>query len=244
MRKMTLLSTAAAIAMIGGSVAMAQGMAPGNKSERAAPAPAAQQNAPAEKMAPAIHHGRSETTGQGTPQRLEPGHGANVQPHANKPHETTGQAPSESMKGKIEAPHQKPDMKSEGGNKTEGLRERNEHSGRSENGHNEHMGATKEHNRTTTGQGAAGARANLSHEQRSKIVNIFQHHRHHRLEPGHLNISIHVGARIPRHVHIYPLPVEVVHVYPEWRGYDYILVGDEILVIDPASHEIVAVLEA
>ena len=40
------------------------------------------------------------------------------------------------------------------------------------------------------------------------------------------------------------LPVEVIVVYPEWRGYDYILVGDQILVIDPRSHEIVAVLDA
>jgi hypothetical protein len=38
--------------------------------------------------------------------------------------------------------------------------------------------------------------------------------------------------------------VEVIVVYPEWRGYDYILVGNEILVIDPRTHEIVAILEA
>ena len=29
-----------------------------------------------------------------------------------------------------------------------------------------------------------------------------------------------------------------------WRGYDYILVGDEIVVIDPRTHEIVAILDA
>jgi hypothetical protein len=57
-------------------------------------------------------------------------------------------------------------------------------------------------------------------------------------------VSIAVGTRIPEHVHLYPLPVQVVEVYPEWRGYDYILVGDQILVIDPRSHEIVAILEA
>ena len=51
------------------------------------------------------------------------------------------------------------------------------------------------------------------------------------------------GTRIPERVHVYPLPVEVVDVYPEWRGYDYILVGDQILVIDPDSHEIVAILD-
>jgi hypothetical protein len=36
----------------------------------------------------------------------------------------------------------------------------------------------------------------------------------------------------------------VVAVYPAWRGYEYILVGDQIVVINPRSHEIVAIIEA
>jgi hypothetical protein len=55
---------------------------------------------------------------------------------------------------------------------------------------------------------------------------------------------VRVGTRVPDSVHFYPLPDEVYVIYPEWRGYDYIMVGDEIVVIDPRSHEIVAVLEA
>ena len=53
-----------------------------------------------------------------------------------------------------------------------------------------------------------------------------------------------MGTRVPDSVHFYPLPREVFVIYPEWRGYDYILVGDEILVIDPRTHEIVAILDA
>jgi hypothetical protein len=45
-------------------------------------------------------------------------------------------------------------------------------------------------------------------------------------------------------VHFYPLPTEVVTIYPEWRGYDFILVGNEIIIINPRSHTIVAILEA
>jgi hypothetical protein len=40
------------------------------------------------------------------------------------------------------------------------------------------------------------------------------------------------------------VPVQVVEVYPEWRGFNYILVGDQIIVVDPRTHEIVAILEA
>jgi hypothetical protein len=42
----------------------------------------------------------------------------------------------------------------------------------------------------------------------------------------------------------YPLPAEVVTIYPEWRGYEFIQVGDQIVVVDPQTFEIVAVIEA
>ena len=32
----------------------------------------------------------------------------------------------------------------------------------------------------------------------------------------------------------HPLPAEIVTIYPEWRGYEFILVNDQIMVIDPA----------
>ena len=95
--------------------------------------------------------------------------------------------------------------------------------------------------KSTTGQGAAAVSAKLSTEQRSKITTII---RSHKVEPAKLNVTVSVGTRVPDSVHFYPLPAEVFVVYPEWRGYDYILVGDEILVIDPRTHEIVAIIEA
>jgi hypothetical protein len=93
----------------------------------------------------------------------------------------------------------------------------------------------------TTGQGAAGSSTKLTTQQRTKITSIIKEKR---VQPTHLNISVHVGARVPTSVHFYPLPTQVIEVYPEWRGFDYILVGDEILIIDPGSHEIVAILTA
>ena len=52
-----------------------------------------------------------------------------------------------------------------------------------------------------------------------------------------------VGTRIPESVHLYPLPGEVVEFYPAWRGYDYIVVGSQIMIIDPDTHQVVAILE-
>lgn len=92
---------------------------------------------------------------------------------------------------------------------------------------------------TTTGQAGAGAK--LSTEQRTKITTVI---RSQRVEPvTNVNFNISVGTRVPREVHFHPLPAEVVTVYPEWRGYDFILVREQIIVIDPRSHEIVAVLD-
>ena len=102
-------------------------------------------------------------------------------------------------------------------------------------------GATEQNRSTTTGQGAAAGSAKLSTEQRTKITSIIKQRK---VEPTKLNVSISVGTRVPANVHLYPLPVEVVAVYPAWRGYEYILVGDQIVVINPRSHEIVAIIEA
>jgi hypothetical protein len=93
----------------------------------------------------------------------------------------------------------------------------------------------------TTGQGAAAASASLSAEQRSKITRVLKQKR---VEPAHLTVSVNVGTRIPESVQVYPLPGEVVEVYPAWHGYDYLMAGDRILIIDPDTHQVVAILEA
>ncbi len=93
----------------------------------------------------------------------------------------------------------------------------------------------------TTGQAGAGAK--LSTEQRTKITSVFREQ--HVTPENNVNFSISVGTRVPRErVHLYPLPLEVVNIYPEWRGYEFIRVRDQILVVDPRTFEIVAILEA
>ena len=92
---------------------------------------------------------------------------------------------------------------------------------------------------TTTGQAGAGAK--LSTEQRTKITTVIKGEH---VQPlANVNFSISVGTRVPHDVRFHALPAEVVTVYPEWRGYEYVLVGEQILVIDPRTFEIVAVLD-
>jgi hypothetical protein len=91
------------------------------------------------------------------------------------------------------------------------------------------------------GQGSAKS-VELSSEQRGKIHASIFNQKVERVTNA--NFAVRVGARVPRTVHFYPLPVEIVEIVPEYRGYDYVLVGDEILIIDPGTLEIVAVLPA
>jgi len=93
---------------------------------------------------------------------------------------------------------------------------------------------------TTTGQAGAGAK--LSTEQRTKITTVIKSQN---VRPvTNVNFSISVGARVPRDVGFHPLPVEIVTIYPEWRGYEFILVNNQILVINPRTLEIVDVIDA
>jgi hypothetical protein len=89
--------------------------------------------------------------------------------------------------------------------------------------------------------GQAGAGAKLSTEQRTRITTVIRDQ--HVAPLNTVNFSIAVGTRVPRDVTFHRLPAEIVSIYPEWRGYEYILVRDQILVVDPQTFEIVAVLD-
>lgn len=82
----------------------------------------------------------------------------------------------------------------------------------------------------------------LSQTQRSKIETIVGKNSAARV--SHVNFHVSVGVKIPRDVHVAVLPTEVVEVVPEFRGYDYIIVGDNILIIDPDTLEIVDIIAA
>ena len=224
MKKAKLLSTVAAALLLGVGAASAQGM---NKDtpERA---PAAQQTAPAEKVAPSMKNGdhkAPQTTGQATPDSK-----------SGKAKETTGQAPKSEPKSDMgqRGPGGAPQESSPAnGGVGKSNTENKPAASPSTN-------SSSEQNRATTGQGAAGS-AKLSTEQRTKISSIIKEQK---VERVNLNVSVTVGTRIPASVHVHPLPQQVIVIYPEWRGYDYILVGDQIVVINPRTHEIVAILEA
>jgi hypothetical protein len=216
--KHPLLISASAIALIAGSsVAHAQSMERGTQSSQP---PAAQRSAPPEKMGPAINGQtrrapESGTTGQGSP--------------GTEPQRQQNERPQDAQRPERQTPRANP--------------ERQKAPGATDNKSHERPNAqAPSHKRGTTGQGAAGASANLTSEQRTKIsTTIRQTH----VRPvTNVNFNIAVGTVVPRSIQVHTLPPTIVDVYPDWRGYSFVLVGDEIVIIDPATHRIVAVIDA
>lgn len=217
MRKAKLLSTVAAALLLTAGAASAQ-----MTKETPERAPAAQQNAPAEKVAPSLKDQQKspQTTGQATPDSKS----------------TTGQAPKSDADQKAQAPARSMDKDSKPGAATG----KSDTNGASKTEQKAQTPSGTEQNRTTTGQGAAGS-AKLTTEQRTKISSVIKSQK---VESVRLNVSVSVGTRIPADVRLHSLPQEVIVIYPEWRGYDYILVGDQIVIVNPRTHEIVAIIEA
>jgi hypothetical protein len=88
----------------------------------------------------------------------------------------------------------------------------------------------------------SGAPAALSAEQHAKIWSTLRGEKAERLT--NVQFSTTVGGVIPATVHLYRLPVSIVEYVPQYRDYEYILVGDEILIVDPRTLRIVAVIAA
>jgi hypothetical protein len=88
----------------------------------------------------------------------------------------------------------------------------------------------------------SGAPAALSTEQHAKIWSTLRGEKAERLT--NVEFSTRVGGVVPATVHLYRLPVSIVEYVPQYRDYEYILVGDEILIVDPRTLRIVAVIAA
>ena len=58
-----------------------------------------------------------------------------------------------------------------------------------------------------------------------------------------VNFDIRVGTVVPRTVRIAPLPPALISIEPEWRGYMYFVYNDEIIVVEPRTLKIIAVIE-
>ena len=92
----------------------------------------------------------------------------------------------------------------------------------------------------TTGNAATSATAAPPAEKRAQITSAI---RQEKVEETTVNFNVSVGTAVPTSVRYYPLPSRIVEIYPEWRGYDFILVRGKYIILRPHTHEIVYIIE-
>jgi hypothetical protein len=83
----------------------------------------------------------------------------------------------------------------------------------------------------------------LSQEQRTRVHDVIVRERN-APRVDSVDFSLDVGTRVPRTVHLVRVPQTFVEIEPRWRGFEYFLVGDEIVIVNPRTMEIVAVVPA
>ena len=91
--------------------------------------------------------------------------------------------------------------------------------------------------------GDKAKRVDLTGDKRTKVQTAFRDagnvkHR------TNVDIEISVGRRLPRDWDFAPVPVAVVEIVPEYRDYYFAYVGDEYVIVEPDTYEVVAVLPA
>jgi hypothetical protein len=242
MRNNLLISVAAAALLAGTALASAQGVRPGGSDLPGA--------APAEKMDQGGSPGlREQTKDQKGPRQGIKQNGGADQNAQTPSRSTTGQAPdrSDSMRGQAtdrgDATKGQGQMDRSKDQPRAGQRDTQQPAAQGQPAQRSGQGQQQQQ----TGQGGqqGGASATLSTEQRTKIRStVLSQGNAPRVSRSEINFNISIGTAVPRTVRLVALPPTVVEVYPAWSGFLFFIVGDEIVIVQPGSLRIVAVIPA
>jgi uncharacterized protein DUF1236 len=93
----------------------------------------------------------------------------------------------------------------------------------------------------TTGNAATSATAAPPAEKRTQITSAIKQEKVE--EVTNVNFNLSIGTAVPAGVRYHPMPARIVEIYPEWRGYDFILVHGNYIILRPRTHEIVYIIE-
>jgi Protein of unknown function (DUF1236) len=95
-------------------------------------------------------------------------------------------------------------------------------------------------NTAQSGSSNVSVSASLNETQRTRVTESIT--RLNVAPTNNVNFSLSVGTVVPRDVRFQPLPAEVVEILPQYRGYSFFVVRDDIVIIEPSSYKIVDVL--
>jgi len=94
---------------------------------------------------------------------------------------------------------------------------------------------------TAQSQPATRVSASLQTSQKTQLTQAFTKVS---VKPlSNVNFSVSVGTVIPRSVTLRPVPATVVTIIPQYRGYEFFVVRDQYVIVEPRTHKIVDVIE-
>ena len=97
----------------------------------------------------------------------------------------------------------------------------------------------------------------MSEDQHSQIKMAVARGNAPRVDRRELHFCVSIGSKVPRNLPVVALPDEIVRIVPQYRGFnyfiisyrtkdpgggDYFFVKDELLIIDPQTLEINAII--
>ena len=236
--KKTLLATVAAMALLGGTgLALSEGMNQGSEQRSPSAAPSTSQQPSAQQPAAQPQPGmeRGGRTDRGA--QREPS-----QPRGSAQQERREQAPRGAQQrerergttgqGAQERTQDRPDRQ----DRQPGARDR-DREGQSPRNSEQSPDRRGPAGAQTENRGGAKA---LSTEQKTRIRTTVINRAP---KVTNVNFQLSVGTVVPRTVQFVAVPAPLIEIYPEWRGYSYFVVGDEIVIVDPATMRIIAVLD-
>src|SRR5262249_40512800 len=160
--------------------------------------------------------------------------------------EQQGQKEQGKQQGQKEQQGQREQGKQQGQKEQQGQREQGKQQG-------QNAGPKGKAGEGTTGQGAGrndvqrgertegSARTTLTTEQKTKVrETVLQSSNAPRV--NNVNFQIRVGTVVPTSVRVVEVVPVLIEVHPEWRGFFYFIVNDQIIIVD-RNHHIVAVLD-
>jgi hypothetical protein len=114
------------------------------------------------------------------------------------------------------------------------------------------QGNNRNNNRAAQGTAQNGANGSvqgtgvrLSEQQRARIRQTIIGARN-APRVGRVNFSMNVGTAIPRpeytRIHVIPVPAYLVRIEPRWRGLEYFVFRDEVVIVNPRDLRIVAIV--
>jgi hypothetical protein len=228
-------------------------------------------NAPAAHGAPSAPHAQGGPSGaMGSPHAQAPSQGPaqhmenraqqqapnreenRAQQQNREPNREMGQTEQRGKSDRLNAERDRGERNQPTAQEERNQREHNQPAAQNERGRMDQNRAQREEGNRMQRQGTAqgnserGANVRLSSEQRTRIhETIIGEQGAPRIARNDLGFNLSVGVRVPHdRIHFVPLPETIVEIEPEWRGYDYFLVGDEVVVVDPDTFEVVAVIPA